>query len=73
MSNCSHKQHELNLESQPALPYHMICNGCAFHIQVDGIVECTHPEEGGVDCTTVKFCSSFQPNEEIDNPCVSFD
>ena len=50
-----------------------ICNDCAFHTLVNGSVQCTHPDELGVNCSTVIFCNSFQPAQEIDSPCVSFD
>ncbi len=50
-----------------------ICNECAFHTLVNGYVECTHPDELGVNCSKVVFCSSFQPTQEVDSPCVSFD
>jgi hypothetical protein len=49
-----------------------ICNECAFHVQLTDSIECTHPDESGVNCFYVKFCSSFQPSQEIDSPCVTF-
>ncbi|MFN5592180.1 MAG: hypothetical protein ACK482_01800 [Aphanizomenon sp.] len=45
-----------------------ICQDCAFYVKLD----CTHPDESGVNCATVNFCSSFTPAVEIDSPCVSF-
>ncbi|WP_081602993.1 hypothetical protein [Fortiea contorta] len=48
-----------------------ICNDCAFHTQVETVIECTHPEELALNCATVIFCNSFQPVEEVDSPCVS--
>ncbi|WP_231866988.1 hypothetical protein [Anabaena sp. 4-3] len=49
-----------------------MCYDCAFHLQVQGGIECIHPEEIGVNCDTVVFCSSFQPSQPIDSPCVAF-
>ncbi|HLO89131.1 MAG TPA: hypothetical protein VK203_29560 [Nostocaceae cyanobacterium] len=49
-----------------------ICNECAFLVQVEDSIECIHPDEYGVNCANVKFCSSFQPAIEIDSPCVTF-
>jgi putative hydrolases of HD superfamily len=49
-----------------------ICNDCAFHIQKKETIKCTHPDEQGVNCTIVYFCSSFQPSQQIDSPCVCF-
>lgn len=50
-----------------------ICNDCAFNMLNNGSVQCTHPDELEVDCSTVVFCNSFQAAQEIDSPCVSFD
>ena len=50
-----------------------ICNDCAFHALSNGCLECTNPDEVEVNCSTVVFCNSFQPAQEIDSPCVSFD
>ncbi|MDJ0694841.1 hypothetical protein [Mastigocoleus sp. MO_188.B34] len=50
-----------------------ICNDCAFHTLNNGFVQCTHPDELEVKCSTVVFCNSFQAAREIDSPCVSFD
>ena len=50
-----------------------ICNDCAFHTWVNDTLECTHPDELGVNCYTVIFCNSFQAVEEVDSPCVCFD
>lgn len=49
-----------------------ICHDCAFHIKVADCIECIHPEELGVNCARVMFCSSFSPAQEIDSPCVTF-
>jgi hypothetical protein len=49
-----------------------ICNDCAFHVLVEGVVQCIHPDELEVNCATVTFCNSFQPTQEVDSPCVSF-
>ena len=48
--------------------YKTICQDCAFYVKL----QCTHPDESGVDCATVNFCNSFTPAVEIDSPCVSF-
>lgn len=50
-----------------------ICNDCAFHVFLKNIRQCTHPEESKVNCSHVIFCNSFQPMQEVDSPCVSFD
>jgi hypothetical protein len=49
-----------------------ICQDCAFHTHTQDSSECIHPDESGVDCAKVTFCSSFQPAQEIDSPCVCF-
>lgn len=49
-----------------------MCRDCAFHIKVQGVTECIHPDEMEVNCSTVIFCNSFQPAQPIDSPCVSF-
>lgn len=49
-----------------------ICNDCAFHVQAQGQIECIHPDEREVNCSKVKFCSSFQPAQETESPCVAF-
>ncbi|MBD2455601.1 hypothetical protein H6G80_16115 [Nostoc sp. FACHB-87] len=49
-----------------------ICNECAFHVETESGIECIHPDELAVNCAIVTFCSSFQPAEEIDSPCVTF-
>ncbi|WP_242039488.1 MULTISPECIES: hypothetical protein [Anabaena] len=54
------------------MPCQTMCNDCAFHVQTQELIECIHPDEIGVNCSTVIFCSSFQPAQEIDSPCVSF-
>jgi putative hydrolase of HD superfamily len=50
----------------------LLCHDCAFHVTVADTIECIHPDEFEVNCATVTFCSSFQPSEEIDSPCVTF-
>jgi len=55
-----------------ALPCKTICDDCAFHTKVKEAMECIHPEELEVNCSTVVFCNSFQPSQEVDSPCVSF-
>ncbi|WP_375494091.1 hypothetical protein [uncultured Nostoc sp.] len=49
-----------------------ICNDCAFHALVEGAIECIHPDEFGVNCSTVIFCNSFEPTLIIDSPCVTY-
>ncbi|MBF2005646.1 hypothetical protein ACF3DV_30445 [Chlorogloeopsis fritschii PCC 9212] len=50
-----------------------ICNECAFHLLVEGVVQCIHPDEADVNCGTIAFCNSFQPIREVDSPCVTYD
>ncbi len=50
-----------------------ICNDCAFHTLSKNKLQCTHPDELKVNCSSVIFCNSFQPMQEVDSPCVSFD
>ncbi|MGJ5631196.1 hypothetical protein ABF638_18425 (plasmid) [Nostoc sp. CALU 1950] len=52
--------------------YQTICNDCAFHALVEGAIECIHPDEFGVNCSTVIFCNSFEPALIIDSPCVTY-
>ncbi|MDB9368330.1 hypothetical protein PN456_05070 [Nodularia spumigena CS-586/05] len=49
-----------------------ICNDCAFHVVVEGVIKCIHPDELGVNCSTVIFCNSWKSALIIDSPCVSF-
>ncbi|MEA5574601.1 hypothetical protein [Calothrix sp. UHCC 0171] len=63
MSNANNKQ----LSACPT-----ICNECISHTFVEGLSECLHPDESGVNCATVIFCSSFQPIQQVDSPCISF-
>jgi hypothetical protein len=65
MSNSSNWQNKLSEKT--------ICNDCAFYVKVEGFIECIHPDEFEVNCSTVTFCSSFTPSEEVDSPCVTFD
>jgi putative hydrolases of HD superfamily len=51
----------------------ILCHDCAFHITREELIECIHPDEYDVNCAVVTFCSSFQPMQEVDSPCVSFD
>jgi putative hydrolases of HD superfamily len=62
------QQPQLNQENSPSL----LCYDCAFHVTVADGIECIHPDELEVNCANVTFCSSFQPREEIDSPCVTF-
>ncbi|MDZ8056123.1 MAG: hypothetical protein RMX68_005615 [Aulosira sp. ZfuVER01] len=50
-----------------------ICQDCVFSSKVAGVIDCTHPDEFEVNCSTVIFCNSFHPTQEIDSPCVCFD
>ncbi len=61
-----------NLNDRQLSPCKTICNECIFHALVEDLTECTNPDESGVNCSTIVFCSSFQPIQEIDSPCVSF-
>ena len=72
MSDSIESQYQLIPEYSQPSPQTM-CQDCAFHTLVQGIIECIHPEEFEVNCSTVIFCNSFQPAQEIDSPCVSFD
>ena len=49
-----------SMELQPTLGK-SICEDCAFYVKL----ECTHPDELGVNCATVIFCNSFTPPVEI--------
>nr|WP_292872767.1 hypothetical protein [Nostoc sp. LPT] len=49
-----------------------ICNDCAFHTLVEEAIMCIHPDESGVNCSTVIFCNSFEPALIIDSPCVTY-
>ncbi|TBR59651.1 hypothetical protein BLD44_011160 [Mastigocladus laminosus UU774] len=66
-------KHKLTKEYGQSSPRQSICNDCAFHIKVEGAIECIHPEELEINCSTVMFCNSFQSAQEIESPCVSFD
>ncbi|MBD2338373.1 hypothetical protein H6G64_15470 [Calothrix sp. FACHB-156] len=59
-------------ESPQIPPFQTICHDCAFHIKLENAIECIHPEESGINCARVMFCSSFSPAQEIDSPCVTF-
>ncbi|MDZ7956475.1 MAG: hypothetical protein RMY34_00955 [Aulosira sp. DedQUE10] len=59
-------------ESSQTSPYKTICKDCAFNIKVEDGTECIHPDELGINCSKVSFCSSFTPAQEIESPCVSF-
>ncbi|NJR14929.1 MAG: hypothetical protein HC785_03965 [Calothrix sp. CSU_2_0] len=60
------------MSNQQLSPCKNICNECIFHALVEDFTECLNPDELGVNCSTVVFCSSFQPTQQIDSPCVSF-
>ncbi|MBW4511819.1 MAG: hypothetical protein KME64_35750 [Scytonematopsis contorta HA4267-MV1] len=59
-------------EDCQALSCKTICNECVFHILVEKSIKCLNPKEFGVNCSTVIFCNSFQPAQEVDSPCVSY-
>lgn len=71
MSSIDYQQESSQEYWQP-LPCQTICNDCAFHVKVEEAIECIHPEELEINCSTVTFCSSFQPLQEVESPCVSF-
>ncbi|AUT00005.1 hypothetical protein CLI64_06180 [Nostoc sp. CENA543] len=54
------------------MPSQTLCHDCIFHVQAQDQVECIHPDEIGINCSAVVFCSSFQPLQEVDSPCVTF-
>ncbi|BAY15557.1 hypothetical protein NIES21_13740 [Anabaenopsis circularis NIES-21] len=60
------------ISQQSQLNCQTICNDCTFHVKTESVIECIHPDELDVNCAVVSFCSSFQPREEIDSPCVTF-
>ncbi len=66
-----------DLTKRKTLPHQTICDDCAFGTVLNNKsnikLQCTHPAESGVNCSTVTFCNSFQPMHEVDSPCVSFD
>ncbi len=73
MFDSINSQHKLSKESWQPSPRQTICSDCAFHIKVEGVIECIHPEELEINCSAVMFCNSFQSAKEIESPCVSFD
>ncbi|WP_242037778.1 hypothetical protein [Tolypothrix sp. FACHB-123] len=73
MSDFTHYQYQLMPEDKQTLPRQTICQDCAFHTQTEGGINCIHPDELQVNCSQVIFCNSFQPSQEIDSPCVTFD
>lgn len=73
MSDSIHYQNQLSQEYYQPSPHQTICQDCAFHTKGQGTIECIHPDEFDVNCSTVIFCNSFQPAQEIDSPCVFFD
>jgi hypothetical protein len=73
MSDSSHYPYQLSQEYCQPSPHQTICQGCAFHTKVQGAIECIHPDEFEVNCSSVTFCNSFQPAQVIESPCVSFD
>lgn len=72
MSDAMESAHQCNPKGWQPLPSQTICNDCAFSSKVDRGMECSHPDELEVNCSTVVFCNSFQPVQEIDSPCVTF-
>ncbi|MCP6758307.1 MAG: hypothetical protein NHB32_05885 [Fischerella sp. CENA71] len=66
-------KHKFSKEYSQSSPRQTICIDCAYHIKVEGIIECIHPEELEINCSAVMFCNSFQSTQEIESPCVSFD
>ncbi|PLZ87175.1 hypothetical protein CEN44_18160 [Fischerella muscicola CCMEE 5323] len=73
MSDASDWQHKLSQKYWQPSPYQTICSDCAFHIKVKGVIECIHPDELEINCSTVMFCNSFQSAQEVESPCVCFD
>jgi hypothetical protein len=49
-----------------------ICDECIFSVQINDLPTCINPDETKIDCTNVIFCSSFQPINEVESPCVCF-
>ncbi|AFY31128.1 hypothetical protein [Calothrix sp. PCC 7507] len=72
MSDSINWQHKLSRENWQPLKRQTICNDCAFHTKVAEVMQCIHPDEFEVNCSTIIFCNSFQPTQEIESPCVSF-
>ncbi len=61
------------MEIRPnSLNLYTICNDCAFHVKKEQAIRCNHPDKEDVNCTLIRFCSSFQALQEIDSPCVCF-
>ncbi|BAY10996.1 hypothetical protein [Calothrix sp. NIES-2098] len=73
MSDSINYQYQLSQEYSQPSPHQTICQDCVFASNVTGVMECNHPDELEVNCSTVIFCNSFQPTKEIDSPCVCFD
>ncbi|BAY61411.1 hypothetical protein NIES22_14760 [Calothrix brevissima NIES-22] len=73
MSDSIDNQYQLISEYDKILQRQTICQDCAFHIHREGVFDCIHPDELQVNCSQVIFCNSFQPSQEIDSPCVTFD
>lgn len=72
MSDSLELTHQCYPQGWKLLSSPTICKDCAFSSQVDRGMECIHPDEVDVNCSTVVFCNSFQPVQEIDSPCVTF-
>jgi hypothetical protein len=53
-------------------PSPTICDECVFSTQINDLPTCINPDETKIDCKNVIFCSSFQPINEVESPCVSF-
>ncbi|BAY23550.1 hypothetical protein NIES2100_33420 [Calothrix sp. NIES-2100] len=73
MSDSIEYQYQLISEYSQPSPRQTICQDCAFHTKREDGIDCIHPDELQVNCSTIIFCNSFQPAQEIDSPCVSFD
>jgi hypothetical protein len=73
MSDSIESQYQLIPDYCQPLPCQTICQDCAFSTKIQGRIDCIHPDELQVNCSQVIFCNSFQPSQEIDSPCVSFD
>ncbi|PMB44013.1 hypothetical protein CEN40_14765 [Fischerella thermalis CCMEE 5205] len=72
MSDASDWQHQLSQKYWQPSPHQTICSDCAFHVEVEGVIECIHPDESEINCSTVLFCNSFQSIQEVESPCVCF-
>jgi hypothetical protein len=73
MSDSIESQYDLISDYCQPLPRQTICLDCAFSTKTESGIDCIHPDELQINCSQVIFCNSFQPAQEIDSPCVSFD